>query len=768
MDRPAILSTENPARDRQRIVAPAPNGGIAPELRRVADAQRGSEPTMAGYAWIVLQRRWTVVGVVALAAVLGTTYLFLAPRVYQTAGIIQIEPKKTMLGGIDDPATPAGERSPAEGDIEVLRSRTVIGAVVDELHLDIEARPRTFPVIGRAVARLYKGHTPAPPRLPRLPQLARYAWGGEQIIVPRLEVAEDLLDVPLLLTVLEGGRYRLVGRDGAPVLDGSIGTTASAADDRVELTVSDLVARPGTEFWVVKRAREDVIDRIQTQLRVQEKGKGSGILAVELEGSDAPRTAAIVNAVSAAYLRQKVERRSAEAAEKLRFVELQLPRVKVNLDRAEAALNGFRNANATVDLTAETKGMLDRHAELAKELFELEQKRSELLRALNEQHPSVVVLSDRIALVKAEQVALATRMRELPTRESSAARLFSETRDAKALYEMLANKAQELRVAKSVTLGDARVVDRAHSPLRPASPKTEAVVVLTLLLGLSGGVAMALLRGAVRHNAEDAEEIEAATGIPVYVTVPHSDAQAALTRAARRREGATTHLLSAAGPADAAVEAMRSLRTSLQFALVEARNNVVAMTGPAPGVGKSFVALNLAHVLAAAGKRVLLVDADLRRGCLHQHFGFERHPGVSDVVSGALKLEDALHIMEDGRLSLLASGRIPPNPAELLSSHQFESLLTDASSRYDFVIVDTPPLLAVSDSLLVARFAGVNFLVLRAGAHSVREIALAVKQFALNGIKLHGAVLNDVHALKGRYGKSGRYVKYEYASAKSA
>jgi len=770
MERPAILSTEIPARDRQRIVAPAPGGGYAPELRR-ADPQRGAEPTLTDYTWKVIERRWTALGVVACALALAGAYLFVAPPVYQASSVLRVEQKPKTLVGLDDTGAVVGEKPPADAEIEIMRSRRLIGAVVDQLHLEIAAKPRTFPFVGAALARLYTGRPPAPAPvrfgLARL-ELERFAWGGERIRIDHLEVSDDLVDVPLTLTVLEGGRYQVAARTDAPLLEGTVGAVASAPDDRVELTVRELVARPGTQFSVRRLRREDVIDGLQRDLRILERGKATGIISMDLEGQDPSRIADIVNALSTTYLRKAVEQRSAEAAEKLAFVESQLPRVKATLDRAEAAHNGFRVMNGSVDLSAETKAMLDRHAELRKELADLEQKRSELLRALNENHPNVVVLSDRIALVKAEQAALGEKMRSLPSTEAGAARFAAEVKDARALHEMLLGKAQELRVARSVTLGDVRIIDPAHQPLHPTSPKAALVLALTLALGLTCGIAAAILRRGVAAFAEDAEEIEATTGLPVYVTVPHSDAQAALTRAARRKEGATTYLLSAAGPGDAAVEAMRSLRTSLQFALVESRNNVVAMTGPAPGVGKSFVALNLAHVLAAAGKRVLLVDADLRRGCLHRHFGFERHPGVSDVVSGALKVEDALHIMEDGRFSLLASGRIPPNPAELLSSHQFESLLADASSRYDFVIVDTPPLLAVSDSLLVARFAGVNFLVLRSGAHSVREIALAVKQFALNGIKLQGAVLNDVHALKGRYGRAGRYVKYEYASTKSA
>jgi tyrosine-protein kinase Etk/Wzc len=350
-------------------------------------------------------------------------------------------------------------------------------------------------------------------------------------------------------------------------------------------------------------------------------------------------------------------------------------------------------------------------------------------------------------------------MKSLPQSEVDSVRLQREVTDATDLYVGLLNKAQELRVVKSGTIGDVRIIDRAQVPPLPSRPRKAAVLMLSLMLGLTLGAATAIVRRALAKYAESPDEVEAVTGLPVFVTVPRSVAQA---DASRRKGGPL--LLSATDPQGSAIETFRSLRTSLQFALVEAHNSVVAVTGPAPGVGKSFVAMNLAQVLAAAGKKVLLVDCDLRRGRIHRQFGLERKPGLSDFVSGAASLEQAIRPTDEKDLFLLSTGRIPPNPAELLSTARFESLLLDASKRFDLVVVDTPPILAVSDAMLVARLAGVNLLVLRAGMHNAREIGLAVKQFDLNGVRLNGSVLNDMRAHRGgQYGGAG-YLRYEYQS----
>jgi tyrosine-protein kinase Etk/Wzc len=287
------------------------------------------------------------------------------------------------------------------------------------------------------------------------------------------------------------------------------------------------------------------------------------------------------------------------------------------------------------------------------------------------------------------------------------------------------------------------------------------VLTIGTLLALGSGLGAALLRRALDVGADDPDEIEARVGLPVYVTIPHSPRQAQLAAESKRGRGAQALVLS--DPGDPAVEGVRSLRTALQFALVESPNNVIGIGSPAPGVGKSFVSANLALLLAGAGTRVLLIDADLRRGGLHRVFGTTRQPGLSEVVTGSVKFERAVHTTEGSEhLDFLATGKIPPNPAELLASARFEELVQSLSPRYDFVLIDTPPVLAVTDSVLVARCTGVNLLVLRSGEHSYRDIALAVRQYTQAGFVVQGAILNDARSTRHGYGRYGRY--YEYRS----
>jgi tyrosine-protein kinase Etk/Wzc len=720
------------------------------------------EATLASLAWALLEGRWVIATALGIALLGATAYLLLSPPIYRSDVVVQVEDKTKTVAGLEDLSSAFGEKTPAETEMEIIRSRTLLGSVSDQLALDVSIAHARFPGIGGAVARRWHGEGPAPARL----GLARYAWGGERVRFSRLEVSDELLGQELLLVALDGGKYRLEVEDGSLRLEGTVGVAAEGegGGHRIATFVPELVARPGTRFHVTKRRRDDVVAELQEELRITEKGKKTGIVVIGLTGHSPSRIAAILDAVSATYLRQNVERKSAEAAKTLEFLETQLPLLKRNLDGAEAALNAFRSKKGTVDLTAETQAMLGRAVEVEKAISELDLQRSELRTRFTNEHPAIASLADKAEKLRAERHAIEAKLRLLPETELDSARLTRDVKVATELYFLLINKAQELRVVKSGTIGNVRILDQALLPYRPVSPSPAPVFAVALLLGLGAGVTLAFGRRAFHEGVDDPDEIEGRVGLPVYVAIPHSARQRALTRANQGADAARPEVLAKADPGDVAIENLRSLRTSLQFALIDAPNNVIAVGGPAPNVGKSFVCVNFAHVLAAAEHRVLLVDADLRRGRLHRYFGVDRSPGLSDLIGGSAAADRVISHTDVPGLDVLPTGSIPPNPAELLSSYRFQQILADLEQRYDLVVIDTPPVLAVTDPALVARHAGVNLLVLRAGQHSLREIALTLKRLAQTGVKVQGAILNDVASSGGRYGRHGRYQKYEYGA----
>lgn len=740
-------------------------------LREVPPAAPAALPPRAPFSLVDLLRtifvkRALVLAVTISALAISGAYLFFTPPMFESSVVLQMEERRQKLTGLEDLSGFLSDAaSPAETEIEIIRSRTLLGAVVDALGLDVEATPRRVPLIGAALARRWGGTAPAAARF----GLARYGWGGERIHVERLQVPDDLLGERLVLTALDGGRYRIETPEGTLLAEGVTGERASGGSgpSEIEVLVAELVARPGTEFSLLKRDRAAVVSELRAALRVRETGRKTGVLVASYEGQDPREVTDTLNAIAETYLRRNVDRKSAEAAQMLAFLESQLPLLKANVEEAEGALNVFQREKRSVDISQETEAMLARAVRNETALQELKLQLTDLRQRFTESHPSVVATQQKIARMQDERAALDQQMRGLPERELDSARLTRDVKVASELYVLILNKAQEIKVARSGVIGNVTVLDVAETPRRPAWPRARVVLALGLLLGLGLGVAAALVRSAFEVGAEDPDEIEARTGLPVFVMVPHSDAEVRLDRSSGRAKGAFRPALAEAEPTDLAIEGLRSLRTALQFALVEARNNVISLGAPAPGVGKSFVSVNLAHLLASAGKRVLLVDGDLRRGRLHRYFSLERAPGLSDVLSGAVTLDAALRRTTIDHLHVLSTGHIPPNPAELLASHRFQQLLVALSQRYDLVLVDTPPVLAVTDPALVARHAGVNLLVLRAGAHSMHEIVHAVKQLNQAGVRLQGAILNEVESGRSRYAGTGRYTRYEYRSDSS-
>jgi len=712
------------------------------------------ERSPAQLFWTLFQARILISVVTVAFVVLGGLYVGVKMPVYRCDVIVQVEASTKSIAGLSEISALLSESTAADTEVEILRSRTLVGAVVDMLNLQIEVTPKRFPILG-SLARRYRGSTPAKPLL----GLKSYSWGGERIEVERFDVPEGALNQPFELIARGPGSYELRSR-GKQILTGEVGKPAAGGlgDSRVEMFVSNLVARQGTTFFVQKRGRLRVIQELQGALRITEKGRKTGVLLVELEGGDPRKAAAILDAVAVTYVRQNVERKSAEAAKTLEFLESQLPTLKANLDAAEASLKGYQVEKGSLDLTSQAQSLLDRSVEIEKALSEAELQRSDLRQRFTESHPALLSLSEKIEKLRGSRGGVNARMRELPGSELESARLMRDVKVAGELYNILLNKAQELRVVKSGTIGNVRVVDRASVPDGPVAPNSKLVLALSLLLGLTVGVVVAFTRKSLYAGLDDPEMVEQVTGMTVYATVPRSTRQAGISRAS----GHQKLLLASADPGDPAVEAMRSLRTGLQFTLLEAKNNIIVITGPTAGVGKSFVTANLAHVMATAGKRVLIIDTDLRRGRVHKFFGGERHPGLSDVLLGTALLADAIRESPmEKNLHWLPTGRLPPDPAELLGSDRFERVFGDLSARYDLVIVDTAPILAVTDPALVAHHAGTTLLVLRAGAHPVREIIMTVKRLAQSGIHIQGAVFNDVSGAGARYSKYGYQYRYD-------
>lgn len=683
-----------------------------------------------------------IAGVVALFTLLGAFYAVVATPVYQANAMIQIEPKKVGLDATPQLNTKPSSVSEAVTEIELIKSRTVLGQVVSDLKLDVVATPRYFPAIGRYMAREF---TPAGNQKLAAPLfgLDAFAWGGEKIDVFNLDVPENLLGERLTLIAGPNGTYRLVGTDGAPLLSGRVGEVSQG--NGVTLQLAELTARPGTEFRLVKNRLLNTSLDYQQRLRVAESGKDSGIVYLSINDTDPVQANRVLDEVSRLYVRQNVERSSAEAAQRLDFLRSQLPVVRKELEKSEEALHAFQMRTKSVDITLETKALLDQMVAYDAQLSELRLKRTDLDRLYTRQHPASAALSQQISQIESQKTSLQAQIKGLPETQQELLRLTRDMQVTTQTYTLVLNKSQEQDIIRAGNIGNVRIIDKADSNVEePVKPMRAVIVLVAMLLGTLVAVAIIFIRQAFYRGVENPEVIES-LGMPVYASLPLSRQQERLQK--KRGKGVTnreSRLLSVAAPSELAIESLRSLRTSLHFAMMEARNNVLMITSPMPGVGKSFVSANLAVIIAQAGKRVLLIDGDMRKGYLHRSFGLQPKHGLSDALAARLGNTEVINATEVDNLHLIACGFAAPNPSELLMHDNFSKLLRELSPHYDLVIIDTPPVIAVTDASLIGRQAGTTLLVARFGQSSVKEIEVSKRRLAQNGVLVKGAIFNGV------------------------
>ncbi|WP_096042534.1 polysaccharide biosynthesis tyrosine autokinase [Pseudoalteromonas agarivorans] len=714
----------------------------------------------------LLDRKYFIAGITALFMLVGIVYAVLSTPVYQATAMIQVEDGSASVPGFDDMAGMFESTSAAVTEIELLKSRSVIGEAVDTLKLDITAEPKLFPFIGNRAYRKFMPTNQGDLAEPSF-GASSYAWGGESINIFRFDVPRYAINEEFTLVAQANNSLALLNSDGEQVLTGKVGEELT--NGKFNLTVRELNARPGTEFILTRKDRLNTILDLQAAIGASEKGKDSGIINLSLQSSKPNYAEKVLDKVAAIYVRRNVERNSAEAQKSLEFLEVQLPEIKKQLEYAEQRFNDYQIKRQSINITLETQGVLEQVVELETKLQELNLKRLELGRKFKKNHPAYQGILEQIQAVEKQKDQLIGEVGSLPKTQQELLRLKRDVEVSNQIYTLLLSKTQELDIVRAGTVGNVRIIDYAEvNTSKPVKPKKALIVVMATMLGAMLSIAIVLIQKAIHKGVEDPSEIEA-LGIPVYASVPHSEHQDKLTNFIKTRKSKAAKaktILALDNPADLSIEALRSLRTSLHFAMMEAKNNIIAISGPSPGVGKSFISVNLASVLAQSGKKVLIIDADMRKGYLQTQLDLKWDDGLSDYLSGRLNLAQVTKPTKVEGLNVITRGQIPPNPSELLMHSNFSKLVEEVSAAYDIVIIDTPPILAVTDPAIVSAHTGTTLLVARFGQNHLREIELTRDRFEQNGIDVKGLVFNGVlKKASNAYGYYG-YYNYEYKSDK--
>ncbi|WP_346778553.1 polysaccharide biosynthesis tyrosine autokinase [Burkholderia sp. Ac-20349] len=726
---------------------------------------------MRGILDMLIRHAGRIAAVTVACAALGAGYALVAKPVYKADMAVQVESGSSDLRSMAEGGLVGGlgalfdVKSTDDGEMEILRSRLVTEPVVDLLHLDIEARPRRVPVIGAAIARFNRGLS-----APGLFAVGGFVWGNERIDIPAFDVPRAFVGHTFVVTSLGGERYRLSGADLDRDVEGVIGEplrVKTAAGD-VSLRVAGIEAEAGAQFIVRADSKQAVLAELQKQLTIANRGKDqSGVIGVSYESDDPERTAAVLNAIAANYVQQNANRKAATAEKSLAFLSDQVPMVERRLQVAEDRLNAYQARHEIVDLTEQAKAMLTQSTAVQTSLFELEQKRLALASTLTPAHPELGALDRQIAAANAQIVTLNDAIRRLPDAQRNVVRLRRDVTVQTEIYVGLLNSIQQLRVATASKIGNVRVIDRAIVPDEPVRPKPALVTVIAALLGVVLGSGAVIGRAVLFGGVTDPAEIERDTDLNVMATIPQSAAQ---RRFAQRGAGGGASVLSMAWPNEPAVEALRSLCTALRFQLTDRpENNRVLITGPSTGVGKSFVSANVAALLGQSGQRVLLIDGDLRRGELAKRFGTRPEIGLSTVLRGGVTGAAAIVHDVAPNVDLLPAGPRADRPVELLSSDRLAALLTNVARDYDVVLLDAPPLLPVTDAIVLAAQADTILLAARSGVTTSGELLESAKRIERVGARATGVVFNGFRPglRSAQYGNYGAYA-YDGADSQTA
>jgi tyrosine-protein kinase Etk/Wzc len=696
----------------------------------------------------LLDHKWVIATVTGAFFLIGVLYTVFATPIYQATSVVQVEQKTPSLPGLSDLTQSLGTTaSQATTEIALITSRLVIGQAVDELKLNVQVDPQRMPIFGDYLSRGRKPGNLGPVRF----GLSRYGWGGEIVDIFKLDLPDNLLNHKLELRAGENHQFTLLDDNGKTLAQGTVGQLVKAGD--VTVQIRQLVANPGTRFDVVEQPPLTTINKLQTDIVALEQGADSGIIDLSYNNADPVLAQSLMDHVTRAYVRQNVERNSAEAASQLQFVKDQLPKVRNELDRAQSALNVFQTKSHAVDISMQTKGLLDQIVGVENNIQQLHMQQADIDRRFTHDHPAYQALQQQMGTLEAQKAAMEKQVGDLPDTQQELLKLNRDVQVSSNTYTSLLNQAQQLDIARAGTVGNVRIVDRSLVDVnQPVQPRKALVVVIATFLGGFLALAFVFLKQILNRGVEDPTAIED-LGLPVYASVPLSRGQTTTNRGKKRT------LLAVADPADLAVEAFRSLRTSLHFARLEAKNNILMISGASPFAGKTFVSANLAAVIAQSGQRVLLIDGDMRRGTLHQHLGIRAGEGLSDVLVGTREVDAVMQKNIVPNVDFITRGRVPPNPSELLMHQNFTQFIEGVVPKYDLIIIDTPPILAVTDAAVIGHHAGTSLLVARFGLNKARELALAQQRFEQNGVELKGAIFNAVERRTAGY---SAYAYYKY------
>ena len=722
---------------------------------------------------LVLLRGWKIIALMAiLGLLLGFLYTRYVNPTYKSDALIQIEENTQGIEALGESISElvGAEVSKAETEAELIRSRMILEPVVELLHLRISL---TDPNIGH-LDRIKSNRTHTQLNTPD--DVSLDTENGV-VKVRQFDVSPAYLNQPFTLTKSATG---FVLSDGFDDFNGQLGQPHQfkGSNGQINITVTELPA-DGYPVNISKQTLKTATDAINSALSVEEKGQKTGIIQLSMTGPKQEQVTTILNQIVQSYVDQNQSRGSEETTKTLAFMETQIPLLKEKLETSEALFNDFRKKYGTIDVGKEAELLLNEKSRIDEQLNELKLKKADLTTYYTEEHPLVIQINEQLKVLNNRTREIGDTIAGLPEIQREFLKLSEDTAINREIYLTLLKNYEQLKIVKAGQIGYARIIDSPTSTFNAIAPNKLQIMMLTTLIGMMLGVMLVLFKNLIRNVVKDPEHLEATTGIPVIATIPRSPL---LSRLNKKKKTAP-RMLAHVDHSSLSYEAIKSLRTNLMFGMpmgtvVGQPAQVILITGESPGVGKSFIAANLSEVFAQLNKKVLVIDGDMRLGELHKMFNMSQHDGLadyllqdqknlspidgiqSDSVVSSLGIESFIHPTGMDMIDFIPRGRQSHNPTSLLIGEKFDNLIAQLKHQYDYIVIDSPPILAASDAMVLAQHAD-KVLIVTKFNHSIEgQLVYAIKQMNKANVQVDGIILNDVQ--QGLMDKYSYHYHYAY------
>jgi succinoglycan biosynthesis transport protein ExoP len=700
---------------------------------------------LLGYWRLLKKRRWTILATFSIVLVLAGIATLRMTRLYQAESRIAIYPENSNMLGLKDLESGMASADwdynvALETQLSILRSDELALKVIDTLHLDSNPGFMGSYAVAQNASRAIRPANLGPDPRGLATMLGLFRGGLTVQVVPRTRVIEIsyMHCDPQLAAEISNMLVKTFIEENFRTKYESTSQTA----DWLSKELSDLQMKVQTS--------EEKLVRYQKDKGIVGIDEKQNIVTAKLDELNKELTAAQTDRIQ-----NEANYNLAVSGDPSVFVKLSEGNLLEKLEAQQAELD-TQYAQTTAQFGSSYPKVIELKSQLKQVRAAIAAEEKRLLARVHDEYMASAQREKLLTSVFDKQKQEANQLNE------SAIEYTSLKRDAdsnRQLYQSLLQRLKEASVTAGLRSNNIRVVDVARVPIAPVKPNVPRNIALGFLLGLAGGIGLAFLQESLDTTVANLDELSTITALPALGTIPLQSSG----------NGRRRHLKSAlsiadqpelagpivyAKPKSEAAESYRALRTSILLSSFGAPPKVILITSALPQEGKTTVSTNSALVLAQKGGRVLLVDADLRRPGIGKALGIKASAGLSTVLSGVDKIEDAIvPFPQLPDLQILPAGPIPPNPVELLGSSVMKDYLARWRNEYDHIIIDTPPCLSVTDSVVLSVEADRVILVARSGQTPKAALRRSSELLTQVNARVMGIVLNafNMRSAEGYY-----------------